>query len=445
MIDSSFVLLFLMIPIVIQYLMKLSGMSLSLFSIPSFVIFSMLFFAYAGILPLYFSWDEYRYHVGIQDQKLVLKMFLFSSWTIFTMSLGFVYCKYILGVKIIPKCAKIRSFSSKESITTFFLFLVCLAVLALYLSKLQSIALFIAMNNAGGGDIGVSRSLMGNDFAGKYHWYSLFMRDVMNVVAFAFYGNWLVNRRKVGFILFAAAASAASFSAIMASEKGPFAWFLIGLFLVHVFVVSEGKYPVKNILKLVLSLLAFLVLFYIYFMGSSDVGSALQSIFSRVFTGGIAPAYYYLEHFPKMQDFLLGKSLPNPGGLLPFEPYHLTAEASLWIYPDNAIKGIVGSAPTVFWGELYANWGIFGVLLIPFFVGIVVFIVSFFVDKMESTPLKVGFVVWLALHFKNLSESGISGFLADTYLVIIVLLVLLVSALANNGRIKFKFFRRCPL
>ena len=213
----------------------------------------------------------------------------------------------------------------------------------------------------------------------------------------------------------------------------------------HVSVVSDGKYPVKSIFKLVFSLLAILVLFYIYFMGSSDAGSALLSILSRVFTGGIAPAYYYLEHFPNMVDFLLGKSLPNPGGLLPFEPYHLTAEASFWIYPDNAIKGIVGSAPTVFWGELYANWGIFGVLLIPFFVGIGVFIISYLVDKLESTPLKVGFIVWLALHLKNLSESGISGFLADTYFVIIFILILLITALANSGRIKYKSFRRCPL
>lgn len=444
MIDLSFVLLFLMIPFVVQHLMKLSGMSLSLFSIPSFVTFSMLFFAYAGILPLYFGWDEYRYYIGIQDQKLVLKIFLFSSWTIITMTLGFVFCRYVLGVKIIQSSTKTRSFHAKESIATYALFLACLIVLALYLSKLQSIALFVAMSNAGG-DIGASRSLMGNDFAGKYHWYNLFMRDVLNVVAFSFYANWLVNRKKVGFIIFVAAALAASFSAIMASEKGPFAWCLIGLFLVHVFVVSDGKYPVKSIIKLVFSLLVILVLFYIYFMGSSDVGSALLSILSRVFTGGIAPAYYYLEHFPSMVDFLLGKSLPNPGGLLPFEPYHLTAEASFWIYPDNAIKGIVGSAPTVFWGELYANWGIFGVLLIPFFVGIGVFIISYLVDKLESTPLKVGFIVWLALHLKNLSESGISGFLADTYFVIIFILILLITALANSGRIKYKSFRRCPL
>ena len=443
MIDFLFVTVFIMIPIIVYYLLKLSGVSLFHFSVLSFVTLSMLTFAYAGILPLYFGWNEYCYYIGVQNQAIILKMFACSSWTILTMVCGFIFCRNILNLQIAQCCAEIRCLTYKETFFICLLFILCLLVLALYLSKLPSIALVVAMNNAGADEIGAARSLMGNDFAGKYHRYSLFMRDALNIVTFAFFGNWLVKKGKCEFLLFIFAAVFAAFSAIMASEKGPFAWFLIGLFLVRVLVVSGGKYPLKSILTLTFGLFVFLILFYIYFMGTSEIGSTLLSILSRAFTGGIAPAYFYLEHFPHVEDFLLGRTLSNPGGLLPFEQYELTKEASLWINPEHALKGIVGSAPTVFWGELYANWGIHGVLLIPFIVGIGLFLISLLLNKLENTPLKTGLVIWLALHFKNLSETGISGFLLDTTLMVIVLLVLFVIVLAHDGRVKFKRNRRC--
>ena len=398
----------------------------------------MLFFAYAGIFPLYFGWDEYRYYMGVQNKEVILKMFACSSWTIVTMVLGFNFCRHILNFRFYLVSTGLRSFTCREKIITFTLFSVCLIVLAVYLSKLPSIALFVVMNKLGTDEIGAARSLMGNDFAGKLHWYNLFMRDALNVVTFAFFANWLVKKGKINFIFFLLSALAASFSAIMATEKGPFAWFLIGLFLVHVFVVSRGVYPIKSIVKLAFCLLSFLVVFYLNFMGSTEIGSALLSVLSRAITGGIDPAYFYLEHFPKSEDFLLGQSLPNPGGLLPFTPYPLTKEASLWMIPDNALKGIVGSAPTVFWAELYANWGMYGVLLIPFIIGIGLYSISAFVNKLECNPLKVGLMVWLALHLKNLSESGISEFLVDTSLTVILALVLLMTFLANKCRFKIK-------
>lgn len=444
MIDLLFILIFLSFPAAIFYLMTVSDLSPFRFSVPSFVMLSMFVFAYAGILPLYFGWDEYRFITGIQDQSIILKMFFFSSWSIFAMVIGFVYSKNIFGLKgHFHSLGLIRSLSGKERFVVFTLFLICLGVLALFISKLTSIALFVALANEEGlRESGVARSLMGNAFPGKYHWYKVFMHEALNFVTFTLFANWLVKRGKVNLFLFLVALLSASFSAVMAIEKGPFAWLLIGLFLVYASVLYSGKYPLKSFFKLSLVLLGFLSVFYIYFMGSSNVGTAVQSIFSRAFTGGIAPAYHYLEYFPGNHDFLIGRSFPNPGGIMPFESYNLTVEVSNLMYPENAGKEIVGSAPTVFWAEMYANFGVFGVLFAPFIVGIALYVMAELLNKLENTPIKVGLIVWFALHFKNLSETSLSGFIMDTYLIIILGLVVSITLVSNNG--KFKIFKKVP-
>jgi F0F1-type ATP synthase membrane subunit a len=80
--------------------------------------------------------------------------------------------------------------------------------------------------------------------------------------------------------------------------------------------------------------------------------------------------------------------------------------------------------PTVFWGEMYANFGLPGVLIAPFFVGIALYGVDHVVNKAENTPLKIGLVVWLIIHYQNLSATGLSGFIFDFYLIAVLGLVI---------------------
>ena len=221
----------------------------------------------------------------------------------------------------------------------------------------------------------------------------------------------------------------------MATEKGPFAQILIGLLLVYGITLLKGKIPIKATIILVVVLFSSLIVFYIFFTDSEDAFSAFGSIFSRALAGSIQPAYHYLEFFPHHQDFLMGRSFPNPGGILPIEPYKMTIEVMNWVDPND--YGIVGTMPTVFWAEAYANFGILGVVFVPFVIGVVVYTVYYFVDKIENTPIKIGFFVWLMQHFKSLSVTGFSGYLIDFYLIAVGFVLILSIAFANRFKIKY--------
>ncbi len=435
MLDILFVVLFFTFPFVVFKYMDIIGHSIFTISVPVFLIISMFIYAYAGLLPLYFGWDEYRYDMGVQDRAIVFQVLLYSIVSIVGLLAGFTYSKIVLKMNNFQKFEYIRRLTKKELFIVSLLIIFCLFVLFVYLSKIPTIALFVALSDGASSDSQLARSLMGNDFSGAYHWYKLIFSDLFNIVTFTLFSAFLLTKRKIIFFLFVISFLGSSFAAVMATEKGPFAEILIGLLLVYGLTLLKGKIPIKATIIFLIILFSSLILFYIFFMGSKDIFSAFGSIFSRALAGSIQPAYHYLEFFPNHQDFLLGRSFPNPGGILPIEPYRMTVEVMNWVNPND--KGIVGSMPTVFWAEAYANFGYFGIAFIPFIIGVVVYTVSFLVDKLENTPIKIGFYIWLILHIKKLSITGFSGFLIDFYLIAIVFILIISISLANKFKIKY--------
>lgn len=435
MLDILFVILFFTFPFVVFKYMNTIGYNIFTISLPVLLIISMFVYGYSGLLPLYFGWDEYRYNMGVQDRALIFQVLLFSMMSIVGLLAGFTYAKVVLKMNNFQKFDYIRQISRKELLVLVGLIAFCFFVLFVYLSKVPTIALFVALSEGASYDSQLARSLMGNDFSGKYHWYSLIMHDLFNIVTFGLFSAFLLTKRKTILFFFIIAFLGSSFAAVMATEKGPFAEILIGLLLVYGITLLKGKIPIKATIILLVVLFSSLVIFYIFFMGSADVFSAFGSIFSRALAGSIQPAYHYLEFFPQHQDFLMGRSFPNPGGILPIETYRLAVEVMNWVNPNN--KGIVGSMPTVFWAEAYANFGTLGVVFVPFIIGVVIYAVYYLVDKIENTPIKIGFFVWLIQHYNKLSITGFSGFLIDFYLIMLTFILIMSIAFANRFRIKY--------
>ncbi len=391
-------------------------------------------FAYIGVLPLYFGWDEFRVAMGITDKEVLLKVFLGNSLAILFIPVGIYFSTMVFGYSM--ETYDYRGLDSKEGMFLFFLFLVSSFVLFLYIAKVPQLALVVAITE-GAAESKVARSLMGNDFSGSYHWYSLFMKHLLTLSTYAFFANYLISKTIKSKLIFIVAFVLASLSALISAEKAPFIWLLIGLFLVYSLVRKNGSYGTGKILLISAIMVGFLVVFYTIFMGVEDINVAVLSVFSRAFTGGIAPAYYYFEFIPTHQDFLLGRTFPNPGGLLPFEPYRLTVEVVNWKFPSVVEKGIVGTAPTVFWAEMYANFSWFGVLISPFIVGFLLHLLYLKFNTLENTPIKAGLIIWLAMHYMHLSDTSLSGFIVDIVFIFVTIFTIGIIAVSNNFRIKY--------
>jgi len=187
MLDLIFVILFFIFPIfAIKYMNKI-GLDIFTISIPTFLIISIFVFAYIGVLPLYFSWDEYRVSLGVTDKEILFNVFLFNCLTLVGILFGFSFSKNVLKLNF---SQSIDTIKFEQNIGYLVLLLIfCIVVFCIYLSKINEIALFVriqeAYNPFGISRFDIVRSDMTNNFPGKYHWYSLFMHNILVVVTLA--------------------------------------------------------------------------------------------------------------------------------------------------------------------------------------------------------------------------------------------------------------------
>lgn len=419
-IDIAFCVMFSIMPLMALVLLRYAGVSLRMFSIPSLFVIFYLISAYIGIFPLYFGLDAYYKELGIIDNTIILKMFFFSSTSLILTICGFIYAYHVIGFnRIDAKYNVLVTTNRKQRVFIFFLILLCCVVLLKYISQIDTIALFKALD---GDYVGaaVARSEMGNAFrgVGKFWHYQIFFRSILDYCVIFFFADYLITRRRSSGIVFWVSFLVASFSATMAIEKAPFIFLLVMLYLTIV-VCKGGEYWQALAKYVVVTMVGFITIFYIYFVGQEGIASSMYSIATRVFSGQIAPAYYYIDLFPSRINYLLGASLPNPGGLLPFHVYPLTMEVVNYMFPDSILKGIVGSAPTVFWSEMYANFGLIGIIFSSFLVGIGLFFISHILSSLRLSPPVIAATVSLAMHYKDLSGTSLASYLFDSYLFII--------------------------
>ena len=376
-------------------------------------------------------------------------MFLWTSFSITLIIIGFIAARRSFGP--LNLADQYNAFTDSITPIRFFqrlmlliLFIISVLVLVVYIFKIgwNNLA-FLSAINISDQEISkeVLRSNMGNAFEGKYHWYQLFMRDFLTIVSVALFGQWLLRKKFFSFILFIISFPICAFSMLMAIEKGPILSYLISLFLIYIIIKYQGRFQFKQLVIIIFFGFFISGLMFMYFMNASSFGLGIKYSISRIFTGQMQALYHYLEIFPEQISFLWGRSLPNPGGLVPFEPFHLTIEVSRIVFPNDELRKIVGSMPTIYWGEMYANFSYLGIVIPPFFIGYFLYWLNIIIFRLPTTPLVLSFYIWTIWHYQNLAGTSLSSFLIDTTMVIMILVLILFIAIPNKFKIRYFKFR----
>ena len=408
------------------------GHTFTKISVCNILLVSSFLFAYIGIAPLFYHWDEQRWLAGVNDRQLMWSMLLMSTVAIFFFFLGsLVGTDERATVKNAPPYDG-YSYSKVRGCLLFMFPLYCLSLM-LFIRAVETPALFIALNLLEG-DAGIARGLMSTGFSG-YHWYKTVNQDLLlfsTLVAVAYasrFGGtvWLAG----------AYCLLAFFSMVLTTEKAPAMWLIIGCYFVA--RLSRG-YHYMSMRALVVGLffiLVILTMFYIIFMsiGLERTSTAFLGIFSRVFAGSVQPLYHYLE-FAAQKDMFSGLTFPNPASLLPHEPVIFTQEVFAFVHPELLEKGFLGSMPVAFWGEAYLNFRWPGVVVVSFLIGIVARMIDrLFASAVErGSVLSLSLYVYIILRGKDLSVTGFSGYLFDSYLIAVVILFLCLHLICNQAR-----------
>ncbi|MDC1098498.1 O-antigen ligase [Candidatus Pelagibacter ubique] len=442
--EFLFLFLYISLPVFWLILLNNSGVKILTISIPSFLIISILIYQYLGYPILFFFINDYSAKF-VQDREIIWKIFLLSSFTITFIIIGMVAAGKTFGPlhfknQFNPNSNLILLDKQLSRYFIYLLFIISMFIFYIYLSKVgwNNIALFSIFNLTDqSSSIKELRSNMGNAFEGKYHWYRLFMRDFLSISSLALFGQYLIRKKYFYFLIFVLSFLVSLLSILSATEKSPALWYFISLVLMYLIIKNDSRLKLKHLIGLGIFATLLLGLIYVYFMNAPNLIKGIEYTFSRLTTGQIQGLYHYFTIFPNQVDFLFGKSFPNPGGLMPFEPYALSKEVYNIIFSSKDNKGIVGSMPTFYWGEMYANFGYLGVILPPFFIGYLLYLLNFIILKLPMTPITLSFYVYLILHYDGLAITSLSKFLIDIKIVLVFFIYVFVVSIPNKGIIKY--------
>ena len=437
--DILFLIAWAIVPFIWFLVLRLGGIPALTLSLPNIVIFFIIIFNYIGFPVLYFDLDSER-AIFISNKSILLQTWLITSGTTFLMVIG----SYMGALTLGPLGFFKRYDASPIYIPNYIIkrtnvvgiFCICILLLFVYKISFSNLAVIVALTDGSVQDIALARSRMGNDFGGSYHWYQVFMRDVLMFISLILLAARWLNIGRVSLILLYIFIILNIFSLIMATEKGWLANYIILLMLGYIIAKNEGKISFLRVLLFLFPLFIIIVMFYILFMGDLSFGKAVISVFSRTFTGSLQPAYHYVEFFPTSHDWLYGTTFPNPGGFLPFTPYNLTIELMNFVNPEHLDNNIVGTMPAIYWGEVYANFGYFGLVLIPALIGFLLYLLNWLIFKLEFNPLNISLFAWLLVHYRDLSITSFSVFVFDFTLYIIFLIYIIIRIpLFKSGKV----------
>jgi hypothetical protein len=412
--------------------MKIAGISIFKISIPGILIAFIYVFQYFGIPFLIYFQTENLISLNL-DKSILILVFLYTSLTITLLIFGFIFARFSFGKIKELKTESFLPLNTRQLRVLNLMTIFCLIVLTYYINKIgfRSIALLNAVGLFSDLNIGVARSTMTNSFEGSYHWYKLIITDLFSFVFLTLFSNYLISKRPnklyITIILLLLV-----FSLMLSTEKGPVMILFISIYFMYFLIQKNGYLNLNYLAQLFIYFFFILIFIYIFVLNFQNLSSSIIAIFERILTGQIIPAYQYLDYFPSKHDFLLGRSFPNPSGVLPFTPFPLTQAISSF-YSDMP-NDITGSSPTIFWGELYANFSLYGIFIFPIFIGYFLYTFNFFLLKLKPTAALIGYYCWAILHFSYLSGTSLSTYLFDIYLIIITFIFVII-----NWHIKINF------
>lgn len=437
---------YLLFPLLCGIIIYFNRKNLPPFTLPILFIAAYFAVAYLGLPVLYFRLDRGRIFIGAYKQEIIYKLLLISG----SVMLAICIITALLAQRR-PLAAynqmRVESASKIQLFAAYALAAVGIITILLFIISAPSIPFFLALKGASTQKLTLARSSATR--SSFYPLFKFFGRNLLNFSTYLLFGDYILLRRKnkgrkldfkdakkelrklAAFLL---AAFFALLSAVLLNEKAPALYLLLGCSLLY-FIVSGRKISFKFIISAAGTALLILAASYFLFMNNREAGGIIRAIFSRAFTGSLAPACLYLEYFPAEIPFLLGSSFPNPGGLLAYEVFPLTSEIKRMSEPHLALKGIKGTSPSAFWCEAYADFSYPGIIIAAILVALILYFTPRILSSRESGGEKINYPkknhritlcdaaisAYLSIEFLTLSFAGISAIFAMKLIFFLIL------------------------
>jgi len=164
-----------------------------------------------------------------------------------------------------------------------------------------------------------------------------------------------------------------------------------------------------------------------YGVGGMDLLDTMKKVAVRLTYTPAADLYDYFEIFPAHHDYLYGQALLKPVLVaLGSDHFYIENYVYKYRYPTGVASGHSNAA---FQSNLHADFGVVGVLLGGFLVGILMQGIQIYILRREKTVLNIALYSFMVYAFWVLNMGSVTSVLFVNGVIPVLLLVLLFNGM----------------
>jgi oligosaccharide repeat unit polymerase len=394
------------------------------------VLFHLIFHVYIGTYLISSSYSRNSVINQISNPDLIITTFYYISLSILLLYLGFKFSDLFFKNKssIIFRNylnKPLENYNKKGENFLVFLFkillLICL-VSAIYVTYVNGEIPFMKLLFNSQNDLLLSRNDYNLNFKGIRLIKNVIFEQLTLLLCLFFFA--LKNKNNSYKYWFYFSFLLSIYAAIFSGAKSPIIVLFINLLILRYYLV--GKISSKKILQFILAILILILTIIILAAGDSNLTLALEYLFNRVFIDEVSGTFLMFDIYPRGYDHIyfqsLSEFLSNLFGIEKIDNAQRTS--MLYAFGDRAESGLFNQLSTYFLGEAWANFGYYGIIVGPIYVG---FILGFFINfiiRIKKSFLTVSILTYFS--FSSSISSQFNNFIYNSNVIIISIIILFI-------------------
>ncbi len=278
----------------------------------------------------------------------------------------------------------------------------------------------------GSDQLGKLRIEASHDFSGSNLIKNIFATSLTTLLSMITFVYAYKSRKIIWKLLFAATLLGAIFMQIYYLAKGPIFFYAL-MFLMLLIYIRVIKLTAFKVIILGMLGSALLITMYIFIQGVTDPSQFLsynKGPIGRLILSQIAPFYLHLDLFTDRLPLLMGKSLPSTFlGLYDIDQIRSAKLAMEAFFPQRVEAGTAGVLNTLYAAEAFANFGLVGVVLGTFYIGVFMQIIYLVFIRLPKNPLFVSLFVFFTVNIPRVVIGGFVDFLFNPLWIALVFIL----------------------